>query len=394
VGLQFCHRIHDHPPDAGETGPSSSSTGVGVPSLRASEALYCEVMASKEGQGPCVYTTPKGLCNGTFPLHPKEHYLPAGLGNFKHDIRLRNYICTNCQQNFSSLEDVFLHNSPEAFFRFVTGKKGRKSHRKKDIFYEPTAGMAPITVKGLLPGQSIPVLFQMTGIAESMQMKQVVFKDRNGDFHHLPYRPGHLARSFSGFMKDRKREDLEMVMFYCDGDEEENEIRSACGEFIKGKIGEPIMPVGGAIEGEMRAAITIPYLRAVAKIAFHFVLAHFHFTGFEPQFDGVKRFIYTGENHERFVQSIQEPFVLALQNPRAFLKKWCHLLSAQYDYNTMEARMQFFVGPVVKPVVWKVMLGPSPARVVGTYSKAFAYCYHDTPDKGGYAGEMTELQST
>jgi len=40
----------------------------------------------------CVYTAPAGLCPGTSPLHPKEHYLPAGLGNFKDDIRLRNFI--------------------------------------------------------------------------------------------------------------------------------------------------------------------------------------------------------------------------------------------------------------------------------------------------------------
>lgn len=341
-----------------------------------------------------MYTTPAGLCEGTFPLHPKEHYLPAGLGNFKNDIRLRNYICTNCQKNFSSLEDVFLHNSPEAFFRFITGKKGRKHHRKKDIFYEPTAGMAPITVKGTLPGESFPVLFEMTGMTESMQMKQVVFKDKSGDFHHLPYRPGHLSGDLSGFMKNQRREDLEIVMFYCDGRQEESEIQSVCVDLIKGKISEPIMPVGGAIEGEMRAAITIPYLRAVAKIAFHFVLAHFNFTGFEPQFDDIKRFIFTGQHHERFVQSMQEPFVLALRNPHAFMKRWCHLLSAQYDYNTIEARMQFFVGPVVKPVVWRVKLGRSPSRIVGVYSTAFMYLYYDKTDKSGHVGEMTRLEST
>lgn len=106
-------------------------------------------MTSKQRSGPCIYTTPAGLCSGAFPLHPKEHYLPAGLGNFKNDIRLKDFICTNCQKIFGALEDVFLHNSPEAFFRFVTGKKGRKTHRKKDIFYEPTAGIAPLTVKGL-----------------------------------------------------------------------------------------------------------------------------------------------------------------------------------------------------------------------------------------------------
>lgn len=350
-------------------------------------------MNEKEGHDRCIYTTPVGLCNGTWPLHPKEHYLPAGLGNFKNDIRLRNYICTNCQQIFSSLEDVFLHNSPEVFFRFVTGKKGRKHHRKKDIFYEPTAGMAPITVKGVLPGESFPVLFEMTGMNGSMQMKQVVFKDKTGNFHHLPYRPGHLSGDLEGFVKNRKREDLEIVMFYGDGAEEENEIQAACGEFIKGKISEPIMPVEGAIEGEMKAAITIPYLRAVAKIAFHFVLAHFDFTGFEPQFDSIKQFIFTGEHHERFVQSTQEPLVPALMNPQAFMKHWCHLVSAQYDYNTLESRMQFFVGPVVKPVVWRVMFGQSPSRIMGTNLKGFMYRYYDKPDKSGYVGEMTSLQS-
>jgi hypothetical protein len=347
----------------------------------------------RKNSGRCIYTGPYGLCDGKYPLHPKEHYLPAGLGNFRNDIRLRNYICTRCQQNFGSLEDVFLHNSPEAFFRFITGKKGRKSHRKKDIFYEPTAGMAPITIKGLQPGETYPVLWEMTGMKEAKQMKQVVFKGKNGNFYHLPYRPSHLAQDFSEFMKQHRLEDLEMIMCYYDGGDEENEIHSVCRDFLKGKMSQPMMPVGGNIEGEMLAAITIPYLRAVAKIAFHFVLAHFDFTGFEPQFDAIKRFIFTGHQHEKFVQAIHEPFVDKLKLPQAVLKDWSHLLSAQYDYDTMEARMQFFAGPVVRPVVWRVMFGKSPSRIVGTYGKAFVYRYYDKPDTEGYVGVMSRLES-
>jgi hypothetical protein len=329
-------------------------------------------MTSKERSGPCIYTIPEGLCKGTFPLHKKEHYLPAGLGNFNKDIRLKDYICTNCQKIFGALEDVFLHNSPEAFFRFVTGKKGRKSHRKKDIFYEPTAGIAALTVKGLQPGQNYPVLWEMLGFGEAKQMKQVVFKDKNGDFHHLPYRPGHLRRDFGSFTKQRNREELQIVTYFYDGKEEEKEIQSVCAEFLKGKISEPMLPpTGQNLEGEMLAAITVPYLRAVAKIAFHFVLAHFDFSGTEPQFNDIKRFIFTGENHTRFVRAIQEPFVEELKNPQAFAKQWSHFLSAQYDYDAVEARMQFFSGPLAKPLTWQVMIGKSPARVVGTYNKGF-----------------------
>ena len=34
-----------------------------------------------------------------------------------------------------------------------------------------------------------------------------------------------------------------------------------------------------------------------------------------------------------------------LKNANAFARRWCHLLNAQYDQDTVEARMQFFAGP-------------------------------------------------
>jgi hypothetical protein len=61
----------------------------------------------------CIYTQPLGLCDGSQPLHRKEHYLPAALGNFRDDVRLRDYICTSCQQRFSGLEDVFMHHGQD-----------------------------------------------------------------------------------------------------------------------------------------------------------------------------------------------------------------------------------------------------------------------------------------
>lgn len=349
-------------------------------------------MTSKVGK--CIYTQPFGLCDGSQPLHPKEHYLPAALGNFSNDLRLRYYICYRCQERFSSLEDVFMHHGPEAFFRHMIGIRGRKGHQKKNIFYQRTAGMPPLTVVAQQPGQDYTVLWEMDGISEGRQMKQLVFRDEENTDIHLPFIPGQLEGHFKRFREEHKGKLLRLITYVYDNANpaEEEEITRVCADFLKGKRSEPMVPEGGEIEGVMRADLSLPYLRAIAKIGFHFLLAHFPFTGLEPQFDDIKRFIFTGADHAKFVQALQEPFVEQLKNPKALAKHWCHLLSAQYDYNTVEARMQFFAGPKLQPIVWRVMLGPSPSRVVGVFNKGFVYRYFESPNKDGYAGAMISLQ--
>jgi hypothetical protein len=352
------------------------------------------VNAKQSEVGRCIYTQPPGLCDGRKPLHPKEHYLPAALGNFRNDVRLRDYICTQCQQNFSGLEEVFMHHGPEAFFRHMIGVRGRKKHRKKNIFYERIAGMPPLTVIAKQPGEDCTVLWEIDGISEGRQMKQLVFRDEENTDVHLPFIPGQLAADFQRFRDEHKGRSLRLITYFYDtaNPAEEQEIERVCAEFLKGTRSEPMFPEGGAVEGQMRAALSLPYLRAIAKIGFHFLLAHFPFTGLETQFSDIKRFIFTGKDHARFIQPLQEPFVEELKTPNVFAKHWCHLLSAQCDYNTVEARMQFFAGPKVRPIVWRVLLGQSPSRVVGVFNKGFVYRYFGTPDKEGYLGEMSPLQ--
>jgi hypothetical protein len=349
---------------------------------------------SKTGEGRrCIYTQPFGLCDGTQPLHKKEHYLPAALGNFRNDVRLRDYICKRCQQNFSSLEDVFIHHGPEAFFRQIVGVSGRTKHRKKDIFYERTAGMPPLTVIAPQPGQDFTLLWQIDTLSEGRQMKQLVFRDEKNTDIHLPFIPGRLAKDFDRFRNEHRGKLVLITYFYDTANPaEEKEIELVCSDFLKGKRSEQVVPEGGGIEAKMEAAISLPYLRAIAKFGFHFVLAHFPFTGLEPQFDGIKRFIFNGNDLERFVQVMQEPFVEELKDSKTVARRWCHLMSAQCDYKTIEARMQFFAGPKLQPLVWRVMLGASPSRVLGICAKGFLYQYFDARDKEGYARVMTPLQ--
>lgn len=98
-------------------------------------------------------------------------------------------ICTHCNTRFAKLEDVFPHDSPEAFFREMLGKFGRTTGgRKKDIFCEPTAGVSPLSIIAKQPGSEHPMLWELVSATSVTPMKQLIFKDEDGKHFYLPFR--------------------------------------------------------------------------------------------------------------------------------------------------------------------------------------------------------------
>lgn len=135
----------------------------------------------------------------------------------------------------------------------------------------------------------------------------------------------------------------------------------------------------------MLAFVSREYARAIAKIGFHFFIQYFpRFTGFEREFDAIRRFIYLGEIDVERVTTVPDNFVRNLQH--ATLRRWGHLLSAQADENGVEARMQFFAGPPVQPLIWRVAVGSNPSRIIYRESVGYAYFYFDRPARE-YDGE-------
>jgi hypothetical protein len=335
----------------------------------------------------CIYTSPPGLCPGTSPLHPKEHYLPAGLGNFKDDIRLRNYICYDCQKRFSQLEEVFLRNGTEAFFRSILGFRGRKNHDGKNIFTEPTLGLPPLTVKGFHPTLQHELLWQMTSQDEAHLLKQLVFRKSDDSLVHVPIIEGLVAKDLTRFGDVWK--DWQLVACIA-GEAEEAELQTVLGPVLAAMKDAPMDVPGAALEGRMNAQITLPYVRAIAKIAFHFALAHFHFSGFESEFDDLKRFIYLGEGvpAARIVDDIILPELISEE---ARYRHWCHVLTAEFNPAGFFARMQFFVGPRLKPFVWRVNLGENPSRILSEQALGLRFFYFDEPDSSGYTGGIAEM---
>lgn len=337
----------------------------------------------------CVYTCPDGLCPGRSPLHPKEHYLPAGLGNFKDDVRLRNFICYECQAKFSKCEAVFLQNSTEAFFRGILGFKGRSSHASKNIFVDPTHGLPPLTVKGLHPTIQQELLWEMTSEDQAVPMHQVVFKRNDGSLEHLPIRSGKLVQDLRRFGEEWR--DWEIIVCIAGANDEE-ELQATFGSLLHGMRDTSTEARDHAeLDGEMRTQITLPYVQAISKIAFHFVLARFHFTGFESEFDNLKRFIYQGlgQNPARIVD---EPLLPQLLPEEARLRQWSHIVTAEFDRASFVSRMQFFAGPRLKPFVWRVDIGKSPSRVLTEMAQGFRYFYYPQPDASGYVGAIEQLK--
>jgi hypothetical protein len=127
------------------------------------------------------------------------------------------------------------------------------------------------------------------------------------------------------------------------------------------------------------------------KSRFIFVLARFHFTGFEGEFDDLKRFIYlgTGQNRARIVE---EPLLPELVPEEARLRHWTHILTAEFNPTIFIARMQFFAGPRLKPFTWQVDLGQNPSRVLPELAQGFRFFYYDQPDASGHSGEVKQLQ--
>ena len=347
---------------------------------------------------PCVYTTPGGLCPGKAQLSKNEHYLPRALGNFEKNEPLVDRICDDCQRLLSRVEDVFAHNSSEAFFREMVGRVGRKKHREKSIFYEPTHGMPPLSVLGQYPGHDFEILWELVPNPAKPEtrmcapMSQLVFISKDaGKILRLPFRLGKWTPEKIRAIAKAQEVTGEQIVAIANSDEEFAEMKALTDALapLGKELDAAQMVAGVELIGEMKAPLSEQYLRAIAKVGFHFLLKYFPaFTGLEPEFDEVKRFIYGGRADRPIVRPVEEPFLRDLKQKGARLNKWCHLLSAESTETGIESRMQFFAGPDVDPIVWSVVLTDQPSKHL--QCTGYVFVYFDEA-RNGYDGIRGDL---
>jgi len=355
------------------------------------------------------------MCAGTAAFDG-EHFLSRGLGSFLGYQLLKDKICRDCNGRFGrELEEVFLRVSPVAVLREMAGLEGRKKHQKKPIFQERTRGHGPVKLIGTGAQGETPILWEPVGRTDGRPLRQIVFREPNGMVRPVPL-PSKVQSKASliDFLANEKLTGMQPIEFYPDPDDPAGfqKMDKLCAEVFGVKASRRLVEGGTPVNTRYDFAVPREYRRAVAKIGFHFFIKAFpEVTGFESEFNEIKRLIYVGGDPTRFVtEQVQ-------QVPEAFLplKSWAHVLYADWGQDYMRARIQLFAGlqlagsqagakikvtsgrgeeiftdTVTAPLTWVIHLGKNRSgQRLGTRIQAFA-AY--AARRNGLDGEVRDIR--
>lgn len=280
---------------------------------------------------------------------------------------LENRLCTQCNNELGNrVETQFLRAGPTGFFRWLVGIQGRDG-LPPSPFYRGAGGAEPIYVVGKAPDWPFEILLELEPGTENVcPLRQIIF-----DHPLLGNRVIPILERFRN-QPNKLREHLR-----------EEGLQSAKAIYVFGTedeipwIQSLLINLGQQppqewtsidthqqrIELIVLATITEIYLRAVAKIAFHYVLKMFpELTGLEREFDGIKEFIWQGGQASQYVIRRNDQFIANFKlgyRPT----NWMHILAAERGKGHIKTFAQFFAGPHSLPLPYEVIIGRDPARI-------------------------------
>jgi len=334
------------------------------------------------------------------------------LGNFRGFRNLEGKICKDCNNLFGrKLEDVFLHSGPEALFREIAGGNlGRKSHPKHDIFSRGANKHPPVQVIGEDPDAKRDIMWEVGRNSEAKPQRQVVLIAPQGEVEliRLGAEPCSFLAYVPELLKQKHEAGFKVERFFGDSEEDLHRIDALCSEIFGRKpVAFQVADPGQVIRARSAFLLSPTYFRAIAKIGFHaFLFFYPNLTGFEPEFDTIKRFIYKCEEPNRFVWASPDPIVRT-----ADLTAPAHAIACDWNQHSLETRIQLFAGlesgmQVVAAaqggaqitmrqgeLVLVVRIGPNPSRLVFEDRRGVVLSYFKAPH-GGYHGKMTELRES
>ena len=230
----------------------------------------------------------------------REHPLPQSLGGFLNYEPLLDRICQPCNEEISKVEQEFARLSPEAVLRSTKWVKrgGRKSRGRASSFVPQKIGGKQLWFHARDPESGYVLLWQPDTIPGSIKpLSQFVILDE--EHHQIGLVPvptdihtgRELAKLFEGH--DVKFPVASVYVKAATGDEDRIQAMFAdWGRTVELTRGKP-----GPVPGPQlyRGEVTLAYFRALAKIGFHYVLAHIPtIFGNEPEFRALREFIWHG----------------------------------------------------------------------------------------------------
>jgi len=302
-----------------------------------------------------------------------EHYMPEALGRFTGMDPLRDRICSECNRSLGSrIETQFLRAGPTGFFRWMIGVQGKNGLSPARPFYNRAAGAEPLYMMGRVEGLPCDLYWEADpGSEDVYPLRQIIFDHPIAGSHAIPI----LAKmqdnpnALLDFLREKGLEHAIPVRLIASSEEIpwlESLVR-ALGYEPPGNWTElELSPQ--RIQLIVTTHATSAYFRAVAKIAFHYVLKmEPDLTGHEQEFDAIKRYIWEDESSEqnpsRFVKQLSHQFISNFNRGLRFIN-WTHVLAVERGGGHITAHAQFFAGPRSLPPPYQISIGPDPSSII------------------------------
>ena len=322
----------------------------------------------------------------------EEHAFPACFGEFEGFPLLLNTICRRCNEKIGLAEQQLCRSGIEGVLRSVLGLTGRTKHEPVNPFERGSAGAPPIEFTARHPESNLDVLWEFHPEFGPRELRQIVFFDDEGQ--SAPLRvpqsiktPAQLREHIRTHGEPRENASV--------FGEELNVLAEFTLKPQTSRVGEQKPSVVQNLTGKV--AVTNLYFRAIAKVAFHYLLTvEDSVRGDEDVFAPIREFILKGGTADDFVTTDRKPIVATEENSGL---EWGHLLSIERRSDCIQVRLQFFIGPLnQRPFTYKVGLASHPIRI-GPLGHYLHYHQETAPDfpfvrmikKGRFSGEAHSL---
>jgi len=271
--------------------------------------------------------------------------------------------------------------------------KGRRGHMKISPFYRGSGGGQKLIILGKLPEESFEIFWELNrGTQTIRELRQIVFISED-DATHIVVIPDDMKASeqlVSEFVKLGIGRAKKAHVFA-----REDEIEWMNSLLSGLKIESPIQWTtprtdNHRVDIKLMSLVNDKYFRALAKIGFHYFLKHVNqFDGSEDAFQDIREFITHGGDVDKFIGFSSQQLAIQIYSgltPSTYV----HVLAIEIN-TYIFSRLQFFLGPDYRPLVWTIRLGKNPSKIHYPQAIGHSFAYYEDGRQDNYDGEMADV---